>query len=136
MGAQRRRLLGSVAALAIALSLAACGSEDFKNEPRPAAPIELAARIGSDGVTVSPQKAVGAGLATITISNQTNDPARLVLEGPTDDSSTEIIPQGTGSLQTSLKEGDYSVSDGNGSRTTKLVVGPERASSQNDLLLP
>jgi hypothetical protein len=135
MGAQRRRLIVSVATVAAALSLAACGSSDFKNNPRPAAPIELGARIGSDGVTIGPQK-VGAGPATITISNQTSDPARLVLEGPSDDSSTEIVPQGTGSLQTTLKEGGYTVSDGNSGRQTKLVVGSERASSQNDLLLP
>ncbi len=51
------------------------------NNPRPAAPISLSARIGDDGVTLGPTE-VGAGLANITISNQTPDPARLVLEGP------------------------------------------------------
>lgn len=125
-----------LAALAAAVGVSACGEDDFVNDPRPPAPIELSARIGSDGVTVSPGEA-GAGLATITISNQTPDPARLVLEGPTDEASDEIIAGGTGSLKFALEEGEYAVSagDGLGGEST-LLVGPERESSQNDLLLP
>jgi hypothetical protein len=134
MGVQRR-LIVPLAAFAVALALAACGQDDFANNPRPSAPIELSARIGSDGVTVSPG-AAGAGLATITISNQTADPARLVLEGPTDEASDQILAGGTGSIKVALEEGDYAVSDGQSPRQTKLVIGPERASSQNDLLLP
>lgn len=134
MGVQRR-LIVAVAALLAATLLAACGADDFKNEPRLAAPIELSARIGDDGVTVSPSKA-GAGLVTFVISNQTQDPAKLVLSGPTDDSSPEIVPLGTGSLKTSLEQGDYTVTNGSDSRGTKLVIGPQRASSQNDVLLP
>jgi hypothetical protein len=134
MGVQRR-LIVPLAAFAAAIGVAACGEDDFANEPRPPAPIELSARIGTDGVTVSPGNA-GAGLATITISNQTRDPARLVLEGPTDDASDEILAGGTGAVKLALEEGEYLVSDGEGERRTKLLVGPERESSQNDLLLP
>lgn len=122
-------------AVLAALGISACGEDDFKNDPRPSAPIELSAQIADDGVTVSPSEA-GAGIANITISNQTGDPARLVLEGPTDQSSAEIVPNGTGAVKLTLKEGDYAVSDGNGGRNSKLTVGPERASSQNELLLP
>lgn len=125
-----------LAALAAAVGVSACGEDDFENNPRPAAPIELSARIGSDGVTVSPATA-GAGLATITISNQTPDPARLVLEGPTDEASDEVLGGGTGSVKFALEEGEYAISDGEsvGGETT-LLVGPERESSQNELLLP
>jgi hypothetical protein len=123
------------AALVAVPTLAACGDEDFKNDPRPPSPISLSARIGDDGVSVGPSS-VGAGLASITISNQTSDPARLVLEGPTDESSDEIVSNGTGSMKINLKEGDYEVSTGEGRGAAKLHVGPERASSQNDLLLP
>jgi len=133
MGVQRR-LIVPLAALA-ALGISACGNEDFKNDPRPPAPIALTARIGNDGVSVSPSEA-GAGIANITISNQTADPARLVLDGPTDESSTEIVPNGTGALKLNLKEGDYTVSTGDGGRQSELTIGPERPSSQNDLLLP
>ena len=59
-----------------------------------------------------------------------------MLEGPTDEASDEIIAGGTGSLKIALEEGDYEVTDGDGARITELVVGPERESSQNELLLP
>jgi hypothetical protein len=134
MGVQRRLFVG-IAALLSAAGLAACGDEDFENNPRPPAPIELSARIGDDAVTVSPS-GVGAGLATITISNQTRDAAGLVLEGPTDEASDEILAGGTGSLKLVLEEGDYEVTDDDGARATELIVGPERPSSQNDLGLP
>ncbi|MDX6582503.1 MAG: hypothetical protein QOI10_1687 [Solirubrobacterales bacterium] len=130
-----RSLVVTAVALCAALVLAACGQDDFPNNPRPAAPISVSARIGNDGVSVGPSS-VGAGQASFTISNQTADAARIVLEGPTDESSDEIVPNGTGSLDVNLQEGDYSVSTGEGGRTTKLVVGPERESSQNQLLLP
>ena len=129
----------SLAAIAVALSamaLAACGDdEDFENNPRPPAPISLSARIADNSVSVGPES-VGAGLANITISNQTADPAVLVLQGPTDESSDEIVAGGTGSLKVALEEGDYQVSNSEGTGVAQLTVGPERESSQNDLLLP
>ncbi len=133
MGA-RRRLFAALAALA-AVALSACGSEDFANDPRPAAPVALTARIGNNGVAISPGE-IGGGVAAITISNQTADPAQLVIEGPSDRSSAEVVPGGTGSMKVNLAEGDYAVSDGESDTTTELVVGPKRPSSQNDLLLP
>jgi hypothetical protein len=131
-----RRLIVPLAAGAAALAVSACGQKDFQNNPRPASPIELSALIADTGVKVSPAKDVGAGPATITISNQTADPARLVFEGPTDDSSNQVIAGGTGSMKVELKEGEYTVSTGEGGATEKFSVGPERPSSQNDLLLP
>ncbi len=128
----------SLAAVAVALSafvLAACGDEDFENNPRPPAPVSLSARIGDSGISVGPDE-VGAGLATITISNQTADPATLVLEGPTDESSDSVVAGGTGSMKIELQEGDYQVSTSEGAGQAKLTVGPERESSQNELLLP
>src|SRR4051794_39620353 len=113
MGAARRLIVPLVAGAA-ALAIGGCGEDDFKNEPRPPAPIELRALINDHGVRVSPTKDVGAGPATITISNQTDEPARLVFEGPTEDASNEIIAGGTGSMKLDLAEGDYEVSTGQG----------------------
>jgi hypothetical protein len=132
-------MIAPVAASFAAVALTACGTEDFANNPRPAAPIELSARISDQEVSVSPNsaKTVGAGLATITISNQTAEPTKLLLEGPTDQSSSEIVAQGTADMKLNLEQGDYTVSaEDSNARETNLEVGPERASSQNDLLLP
>ena len=128
------------AALAAAVAIAACGSEDFENAPRPPSPIQLSALIKDGQVSLGPRSGVGAGLATITISNQTQDPAKLLLEGPQDNASDEVVPGGVGTMQVDLQEGAYTVSAANdsgaGGHETTLRVGPERKSSQNELLLP
>jgi hypothetical protein len=135
-----RMLVVSGAALAAALGVAACGDDDHPNEPRPPAPIELTARINDRDVIVSPSRAseVGAGPATIVISNQSEDPAELTLEGPTDDVGPELPAGGVGQMKTVLEEGDYEVTAGTDSdaQAGLLAVGPERPSSQNDLMLP
>jgi hypothetical protein len=133
----RRSLVVPAAALCASLVLAACGEDDFKNEPRPASPIELSALINDQKVVVSPS-GVGAGLVSITVSNQSGDPATLTLSGPNDITSNQILPGNTADLKGELKEGDYEVSAGDDStaRDDTLSVGPERQSSQNDLLLP
>lgn len=131
------RLILSFGALAAALSLASCGEDDFANDPRPSAPIQLSALISDDKVAVSP-KEVGAGIASITISNQSEDPAALVLEGPSDESSNEILPNNVAEIKVVLDEGEYvaSAGEGNDQREALLAVGRERASSSNELLLP
>ena len=132
----RVRSLAAIPVALCAITLSACGGEeDFENNPRPPAPISLSARIADNSVSVGPES-VGAGLANITISNQTDDPAVLVLAGPTDESSDEIVAGGTGSLKMTLEEGDYQVSNSEGTGVAQLTVGPERESSQNELLLP
>ena len=136
MGA-RSSLIVPIGALAAALAIGACGSGDFKNEPRPPTPIAVGARIADRQVDVSP-RTFGAGPVTLTISNQSPDPARLLLDGPTNAQSEEIVPNGTASLQTDLHEGDYKLSnkENPSGQDTTLKVGPQRASSQNELLEP
>ena len=128
------------AALAVAIAVSACGEDDFENEPRPSAPIELTANVTDEQVSVSPSKgpAVGAGLATFTISNQSEDEVSLTLVGPTDELSDPIPPGGVGSLKAELSEGEYEVTGGEESdaREDRLLVGPDRPSSQNEVLLP
>jgi hypothetical protein len=132
-----RTSLVAVAALAAALAFAACGEDDFENNPRPPAPIDLSALINDRQIVISPSQ-VGAGLATITVSNQSDDPATLTMTGPNDIATAEILPGDTGAIKGELKEGDYEVTAGEASpvRATTLAVGPERPSSQNELLLP
>ncbi len=123
------------------VGVAGCGSEDFENNPRPPAPIELTANIDSKKVIVSPNEAdgqpIGAGLVNLTISNLTDQPEQLTFTGPSDESSDPIIPGGVANFKLELLEGDYVVeADGTDIKPFDLTVGPERPSSQNDLLLP
>lgn len=131
----RTATLGMLAGAA--LLVGACGEDDFPNDPRPASPIELTAAIDKNSVSVSPG-ALGAGLVVLTISNQTDQPTRLTLDGPTTATSGEIPPGGTGTIKAPLEQGDYEATAGSdpGIKPAKLKVGPDRPTSQNDLLQP
>ena len=51
--------------------------------------------------------------------------------------SSEIPPTGTGTIKVEMKTGSYEASvSGFAARPFSFTVGPERASGQNDLLLP
>jgi hypothetical protein len=133
---RRGRALPLAAALVAALVVAGCGRDDFKNDPRPPIPAEISVKIAKDGVAVSP-KEFGAGLVNFTIANLTTDSGTLTIHGPVDASSSEIPPAGTGTIKIDLKTGSYEASaSGIDVRPFSFTVGPERASGQNDLLLP
>lgn len=123
-------------ALVTALALAGCGRDDFKNDPRPPVPAEVSVKIAKDGVAISP-KEFGAGLVNFTIANLTTDPGTLAIHGPVDASSDEIPPTGTGTIRVDMRTGSYEASvTGIAVAPFGFKVGPERASGQNDLLLP
>jgi hypothetical protein len=132
-----RRLVVPAAAVAAAIGLTACGDDDFENNPRPPSPVEMSARISNADVVVSPGS-VGGGPVNITVSNQSDQPAALTLEGPTDAIGDELPPGAVGEFRTTLEEGDYEVSGGpeSDAREGTLVVGADRQTSQNELLLP
>jgi hypothetical protein len=137
---RRRQVVALFACAATALVVAGCGEKDFANDPRPPSPIDLTALISDKAVIISPQPS-GAGPVTITISNQSKDPAKLTLEKSNGEkiSSPEILPDGgTGKLSADLAQGEYTASTGDEgtAKTAKIKVGPERESAQNQLLLP
>jgi hypothetical protein len=138
----RRRRTGLLAAAGIALlGAAGCGSDDFVNDPRPAAPIELTAKIDDRKVVVSPtqidDEPVGAGLATITIANLSDEDVSLTFDGPTERSTDPILPGGVTDFKLDLEEGDYTVAaDSSDFAEAEFEVGPPRESAQNELLLP
>jgi hypothetical protein len=137
-GKRRRLRAAAIAAVAAApLLLGACGEDDFPNDPRPASPIELTAAIDDRSVSVSPTS-LGAGIVNVTVSNQTGEPARLTLEGPTAASTNEIPPGGTGTIKTNLEEGEYEATAGSDVdiQPARINVGPARPTSQNELLQP
>lgn len=127
--------------------VAGCGGgSHFKNESRPPVPVQLTGVINDRAVQVSPRK-VGAGPVVITVSNQTNSPHTLTLEGPaggggTTDTIAPVNPMGTGKLQQTLKPGSYTLKAGSEQATPeqiapgRVTVTRERQSSSSDLLLP
>jgi hypothetical protein len=139
----RRRTAKVVPCLALAAAtVAGCGGgTDYKNEPRPAAPIVITASISRDAVSVSPRK-FGAGPITLIVTNQTGASQQLTLEINTGAAGFKgrtgpINPRDTGQLKADLNAGTYSVHvDGNSIRAAKLTVGKKRPSAQNDLLQP
>jgi hypothetical protein len=137
MSRRRGRALVAVAvALVTALFLAACGRDDFENEPRPPVPAEITVKIGDGEVVVSP-KEFGAGLVNFEIANFEDTAATFSIEGPTEVVSDEIPARGNNSLKTQVETGSYEASaDGVEARPFSFEVGPERESGQNDLLLP
>ena len=150
---------GALAALILALVGAGCGAETHPNEPRPAVPTRVSVTIGENGVVVQPA-AIGVGpekhqqlpqnqdhpqpqiktqapLAVVFVTaNQTGEKEKLTVKGPTSASSKEIAPRSPGTFAAQLPAGTYTISAGAGGSAGTLKVGPYRASSQNDLLLP
>jgi hypothetical protein len=128
-------------ALAVVV-LAGCGGEDFKNEARAPIRLELTGVIQDDAVTVSPAK-VGAGPVAITISNQTDAPHSITLEGAsTVDRAGPVEPGDTAVIQKTLAPGSYEVKAGSEKAVPKeirpavLHIKKERKNSNNDVLLP
>jgi hypothetical protein len=142
MGRRRRTALLGIGLAGIAFAAAGCGSEDFANDPRPPAPIEMSAKVGDDEVRVSPirfdGKPVGAGLASVTIANLSDKTTELTFAGPDEPRTTNpIIANGVLDYKIDLRPGQYTVSAADDTvRPMQFTVGPERPSAQNDLLLP
>jgi hypothetical protein len=140
-----RGFRGTAALLAAAATIvlvAGCGSQDFKNEPRPPVPRELTGVIQEKRVTVSPDR-VGAGPIRITVSNQTGDAHTLTLEGESvRERVGPINPLDTATIQKTLRPGRYEVRAGSSVavaheiKPAALVIGKERRDSNNQLLTP
>ena len=140
-----RRIRAGAALCAAGLVLAACGEDDFENEPRPPVPKQLTGVITEQKVTVSPND-LGAGPVVITVSNQTDAAHTLTLESSDDGTIREqvgpINPLDTATLQRTLDPGEYTVSAGSEAAVPReiapatLTIGQERKSGSDELLLP
>jgi hypothetical protein len=132
----RRATLTALAA-SVALAVAGCGSKDFANEPRPPAPLEVSAKVGSHRVVVSPNK-FGAGLVNFTVANLSDSPVRFTVSGPRDGATGDIEPGAPAYLKLAMPTGVYQATAGDTAkaRPASIKVGPTRKTSQNQLLLP
>jgi hypothetical protein len=153
----------AVACALVALALASgCGVEEHANEPRPQPATRVSVSITEDAITVQPPRiAVGpepaqqipqnrrAGQPAVrsqapldvvfVAANLTDTDSHLQVQGNGRESSSQaLVANGTVSLQTALPTGVYEISaaDIPGAESARLVVGPYRTSSENDLLLP
>jgi len=156
-GAPRAAAAGVLGALA--LLAAGCGAQTHPNEARPQVPTRVAVTIGPKGVEVQPPRiAFGPEKSqqipqnqnhaqppiktkkpltvVLVAANQTARDTKLELHGRVNASSQTIPARSPGSLQTDLPTGTYTLTSSGGGGAGKLVVGPYRASSKNDLLLP
>ena len=147
---------------ALGLASLGCGAEEHANVPRPSPPVRVSVAIHSDSITVTPSKvALGpeksklieqnadtsrspsirtnAPLTVVFVSaNLTATDSKLEIRGPKSTTSGPLVANGNGSYQTALPTGRYTVAaaDIPGAKPAHLLVGPYRASSQNDVLLP
>jgi hypothetical protein len=162
MGRGRARI-ALVAASALALlALAGCGAESHPNQPRPQSPTRVSVTISDKGVLVQPvevgigreksqqipqnqnqpQPRIGGDEQPLDVifvaSNQTTTDSHLELDGPKEATSSPVYANSPGTFQAELPTGTYTISaaDIPGAKPAKLIVGPIRTSSENDVLLP
>ncbi|MBA3263685.1 MAG: hypothetical protein H0T69_14670 [Thermoleophilaceae bacterium] len=135
------RVLATLATTAV--FVAGCGDEDFENKPRAPVRVELSGVIQADKVTVSPARDLGAGPYAITLSNQTDDPHTVTLEGESvKEDAGSVDPNDTLTIKRTLDPGTYEVRAGSKEAVPKeiepavLDIGAERNDSNSDLLLP
>lgn len=134
-------------ALAVAVLLVGCGSEDTadrQNKPRPPSPINVTAAIDDTRVRVSPGR-FGSGPVVFIISNQSGAPQTITFEtdeiaggsGGIQRTTSEIPARSTGQLKVDPPEGTYRLAAStSGIRPAAVEVGERRESAQNELLQP
>jgi hypothetical protein len=151
---------GALAALILAVVGAGCGAESHPNEPRPAVPTRVSVTIGEGGIVVRPPM-IGMGPekhqqlpqnqnhsqppiktqapldVVFVTANQTGSDSKLVIRGPHAATSPKIYANSPATFAAELPTGEYTIAAaGQHGAPATLKVGPYRASSKNDLLLP
>lgn len=139
-----RRTISLTAMLALAAVLAGCGSDGPVDKgKRPPMLDYIGVMLDGKTTTIS-RREIGGGPVLFQITNQSKQPIRSVavksrydmpgcIEGGT--KAKDIPPGGTGGLQVTLVEGSCEIV-ADGIASAPLLVGPERPSAQNTLLLP
>lgn len=161
MGRGGARIAVAGALAGAVLAAAGCGAQSQPNEPRPQVSARVSVSVNDKRVLVQPRRiAFGpernqqlpqnrnqeqppietdAPLdVTIVTANQTGRDLHLELRGPTSASSETVYAGTPGTVQLALPSGTYTIAAAGvpTARPGKLIVGPYRASSENDVLLP
>lgn len=132
-----------VASITLCLAVAAVGTgcgtkkERRANVTRPALPVVVATLVTKDEIRLSPAE-FGAGAVEVLVSNRSGKPRRITVKGngAAALATTPISDGETSKAQAILEPGVYTVDAGTGVTPAKLVVGPQRPSSQNELITP
>jgi hypothetical protein len=150
------------AAALVATAVGGCGAEERTVEARPQPPTRVSVTVSEDRVTVQPQRiAFGpeptqqipqnahAGQppvrskapldVTLVAANLTPVESHLELRGRRKRATSRLLAANANvTMQTSLPTGVYRVTAANvpAAKPGRLVVGPYRSSSDNDVLLP
>jgi hypothetical protein len=165
-GRGRAAILAALGSLVLGIFAAGCGSESHPNDPRPPLAAEVTVNITDHQVQAQPSKVgvsksngaamnqnVGKNVGkapssnrkeplvvNFTSTNVTATDTSLQIHGPGgfETNSGPIVAEGNDSFKVALKTGHYTLeaADLPGARPASLYVGPDRVSSQNDLLLP
>jgi hypothetical protein len=159
--ARGRAIAAGVCATVLGIAALGCGAEEHPNEPRPSPPTRVSVAVNRDSITVTPAR-IGIGPEksqliqqnrhqgqppiktkkpldiVFTTANLTPKDSKLEIHGPKDMTSGLLVANGNNAYLASLPTGTYRISaaDLPGSKPATLTVGPYRASSQNDVLLP
>lgn len=140
----RRVLLLACTSVAVTLPVAGCGGEDdYVRKPRPAITLQLTGVITEDEISIQPNN-VGAGPIILNVSNQTDEPHTVSLEGEgiAPERVGPIKPLDTATIQKKLDPGTYEVKAGSSAAPARriapgtLTIGQPRDNSSDDLLLP
>jgi hypothetical protein len=141
---------------------AGCGAEERTTEARPQPPTRVSVTVTADRVSVEPRRIAlgpeptqqipqnahagqppvrsrGPVVVTFVASNLTPVESRLELRGRRRRATSQrLVRNGNVTMQTALPTGVYRLTAAGlpRARPGRLVVGPYRSSSQNDVLLP
>lgn len=137
-----RRPLPAVLVTVLLLGEAACGGDDFANDPRPPIPLDVTALVTEDGISVSPAQ-FGAGVVRVIVANQTEEPQTLTLQRRDSDrlvvgrQTGSIDPGDTAELKADLEPGTYELmAERDDVEEATIEVTEQRPSGENVLLLP
>lgn len=145
---------------AVALLASGCGESRHANEQRPEGSTRVSVTINPGGITVVPQRIAFGPEKTQQIPQNQDHPqpprrsrapldVAFVIANNTDRNATVQIRHGSQELMgakvlahspetigTELPSGSYTVTATGAAGSGQVTVGPYRASSQNDVLLP
>jgi hypothetical protein len=137
----RRSANAAAVAVVLAACLASCGDgTETAGNRRPPAPLTLTAAVADGRIAVSPQR-IGGGPVSLLVANLSRRSVDVTLEsvgGNTAPTSSGLInPDDTARIAVDVQPGSYRISaKPSGAPPVRLVVGPRRASAQDDLQLP